>query len=60
MAAEAKEVIHANGQPLRVILQKKDNGYSWEISVTGKDLVDILPKLREANTAVKKEYGGKK
>lgn len=57
---ESKEVIHRNDQPLRIVLQKGSKGYNWEIHIQGKDLAEVQPILREANNAMKKEYGGKK
>jgi len=57
---EVKEVIHKNDQPMKIFLQKIKNGYCWEIRVAGKDIVEILPELRSANAALKREYGGSK
>lgn len=54
---EVKEVIHKNHQPLKVLLQKTQNGYNWEIHVQGRNLSEILPVLRDANAAIRKEYG---
>jgi len=53
---ETKEVVHKNEQPMKVLLQKIKTGYSWEISVQGKNIAEILPELRSANAALKREY----
>jgi hypothetical protein len=55
---ETKEVIHKNDQPLKILLQKIKTGYRWEIHIQGKDIAEILPELRSANAALKREYGG--
>ncbi|VVB64564.1 Uncharacterised protein [uncultured archaeon] len=56
---EIKEVIHKNLDPLKIILQKSHaSGFNWEIHIQGRDLAEILPKLREANSKLKGEYGG--
>lgn len=56
---EVKEVIHRNTQPLKVILQKTHAGtYNWEIHAQAEDLERILPMLRKADLAMRKEYGG--
>ena len=54
---EAETVVHKNGQPLKILLQKTSKGYNWEVHYNGATLAEILPKLREANAALKKEYG---
>ncbi len=59
MAADVKEVIHKHGQPIKILLQKTLSGYNWEVHVSGKDLAEVLPKLREANNQLKGEYGRK-
>ncbi|MGD0954668.1 MAG: hypothetical protein ABR985_20170 [Methanotrichaceae archaeon] len=56
---ETKEVVHKNEQPMKILLQKIKTGYSWEISVQGKNIAEILPELRSANAALKREYRGK-
>jgi hypothetical protein len=56
---ETKEVIHKNVQPVKVQLQKTKTGYCWEIHIQGKDIAEIMPELRSANAALKREYGGK-
>jgi hypothetical protein len=55
--ADTKLALHQNQQPLKILLQKTSSGYNWEIHYNGKDLAEILPKIREANAALKKEYG---
>ena len=60
MAAETKEVIHRNATPLKVVLTQHNQGYYWEIHVSGSTLAEIMPLLREANNKLKGEYGGKK
>jgi hypothetical protein len=54
---ENKEVIHRNDQPVKVDLQKIETGYSWQIHIQGKNIAEILPELRSANEALKREYG---
>jgi hypothetical protein len=56
---ETKEVIHKQDQPMKVLLQKTRVGYNWEIHIQGKDIAMIMPELRSANAALKREYGGK-
>jgi hypothetical protein len=58
--AETKEVVHRNDQPVKVDLQKIETGYSWQIHIQGKNIAEILPELRSANAALKREYGGSK
>ncbi len=60
MAADTKEVIHRNQQPLKVILQKTNDGYRWEVSVSGRDVNEILAEVRILNDKLKGEYGGRK
>jgi len=55
---ETKEVVHKNEQPMKILLQKIKTGYSWEISVQGKNIAEILPELRSANAALKENIGG--
>ena len=57
---ETKEVIHKQDQPMKVRLQKTREGYLWEIHCQGKNIAEILPELRSANAALKREYGGSK
>ena len=57
---ETKEVIQKQGQPMKVLLQKTRKGYNWEIHIQGKDIAEILPELRSANVAMKREFGGSK
>ena len=57
---ETKEVVHKNEQPMKVLLQKIKTGYSWEIHIQGKNIAEILPELRSAKAALKREYGGSK
>jgi hypothetical protein len=42
---ETQEVIHKQGQPLKVLLQKTREGYNWEIHIQGEDIAEILPEL---------------
>jgi hypothetical protein len=58
MAGET--VVHKSGLPLKVLLQKTSSGYNWEIHCSGDSLSEILPIIREANTKIRNEYGGKK
>ena len=44
---------------MKILLQKIKTGYSWEIRVQGKNIAEILPELRSANAALKREYRGK-
>ena len=55
---ESKQVIHENGQPVKIHLQKNAKGYTWVIDVSGSAVAEILPILREANRKLKGEYGG--
>jgi hypothetical protein len=43
---------------MKVLLQMIKTGYSWEISVQGKNIAEIPQELRSANAALKREYGG--
>lgn len=43
---------------MKVLLQKTRTGYNWEITVQGANITDILPELRSANAALRREYGG--
>lgn len=54
--ADTKLVLHQSQHPLKIMLQKTNSGYNWEIHCSGRDLAEILPKIREANAALKKEY----
>lgn len=57
--AEIKEIIHKNDQLLKILFQKTGSGYNWEIHITGNELFEIMPKLREANNKLKGEYSGR-
>ena len=54
----SKEVVHVNGQPLKVILQKTATRFNWEVHVSGANVAEILPIIREANTKLMREYKG--
>ena len=58
--AEETHVLHTQDQPLKVLLKTTHTGYKWEITVMGKDLAEIMPKLREADTKLRREYGEKR
>jgi hypothetical protein len=59
---ESKEIhhTHTHDQPLKIKLESTTTGYRWEIHIAGKDLAEVLPKIREANNKLKGEYGGRK
>jgi len=59
--SEKVEHIHSTGamlEPMKIKLEKNSKGFNWEISIHGKDLAEILPKLEEANQALQGKYGG--
>ena len=56
---ETKEVIHKQGQMVKVLLQKTREGYNWEIHIQGEDIAEILPELRSANSSLEKRIWGK-
>jgi hypothetical protein len=58
MAGET--VIHKSSQPLKILLQKTNSGYNWEIHCSGDGLAEILPIIREADKKLKNEYGASK
>ena len=44
---------------MKIKVEKNSKGYNWEITISGKDLEEILPKLNTANAMLKIEYGNK-
>lgn len=53
----AEVVEHRSTQPLKIMLQKTSKGVNWEIHYSGSNLAEILPEIRKAHAALKKEYG---
>ncbi|MGA9099958.1 MAG: hypothetical protein WB392_13615 [Methanotrichaceae archaeon] len=50
---EVKEVIHKNSEPPKIILQRTDTRYHWEIHVQGRTSAEIIPVIGEANNILK-------
>jgi hypothetical protein len=57
---EESRVVHSydkSPEPVKVKLMKMSRGMQWEITVSGSSLAEVLPQLRQANNALKDEYG---
>jgi len=57
---EIREVLHKSSTPLKITLQRNQDGCSWQIHAAGANLEAIMPIIREADRKLKGEYGGKK
>jgi hypothetical protein len=53
---QPREVIHKNGQPMKIHLQKVKGGYTWEIHAYGGTVNELLPLLREADRKLRNEF----
>lgn len=42
--------------PLKVKLIRNTKGYQWEISVSGKNLAEVLSQVSKIDTALRAEY----
>ena len=54
-----QHVYGGSPEPMKIKVEKNSKGYNWEITISGKDLEEILPKLNTANAMLKIEYGNK-